>query len=39
MSFRERLHQTEYLALGSPSVICGEEGWHEEDVHRLSSFE
>jgi hypothetical protein len=29
----KRLHQTEYLALGSPSAICGEEGWHKEDVH------
>jgi hypothetical protein len=23
----------------SPSVICGEKKWHEEDVHRLQSFE
>ena len=29
----ERLHQTKYLTLGSPSSICGEEGWYEEDVH------
>jgi hypothetical protein len=25
--------------LGNPSVIYGEKGWHEEDVHRLQSFE
>ena len=29
----ERIHQTKYLALGSPSAICGEEGWNKDDVH------
>ena len=27
-TIRERLHQTMYLTLGSPSAICGEEGWY-----------
>jgi hypothetical protein len=37
--YRERLHQAKYLFLGSPSIICGEEGWHEEDVHQLQILE
>jgi hypothetical protein len=35
----EGLHQTQHLTLGCPIVICGEEGWYEEDVHRLPSSE
>jgi hypothetical protein len=31
----EGLHQTQHLALGRSCVVCGEEGWYEEDVHRL----
>jgi hypothetical protein len=33
------LHQTKYLALGSPSVICGEQRWYQEDVHWLQILE
>jgi hypothetical protein len=29
----DELLEKGYLTLGSPSIICGEEGWHKEDVH------
>ncbi|GJW77106.1 hypothetical protein Tco_0138788 [Tanacetum coccineum] len=34
-AFRQRLHKTQFLTLGSPGLVCQKEGWVIQDVHRL----
>ncbi|GJY75373.1 hypothetical protein Tco_0480489 [Tanacetum coccineum] len=36
---RQRLYKTQFLTLGSSSLVCQEEGWIISNVHRLSGTE
>ncbi|GJS32157.1 putative reverse transcriptase domain-containing protein [Tanacetum coccineum] len=36
---RQRLYKTQFLALGSSSLVCQEEGWIISNVHQLSRTE
>ncbi|GKB99974.1 hypothetical protein Tco_0986111 [Tanacetum coccineum] len=38
-TYRQRLHKTKFLALGSSSSVCKEERWVFPDVHRLQGIE
>ncbi|GJY70105.1 reverse transcriptase domain-containing protein [Tanacetum coccineum] len=38
-TFRQRLHKTQFLTLGSSGLVCQEEGWIILDVHRLPGIE
>ncbi|CAH1443135.1 unnamed protein product [Lactuca virosa] len=35
----KRIHQTEFLTLGSPNLVCEKEGWILSNVYRLSGAE
>ncbi|GJY28870.1 putative reverse transcriptase domain-containing protein [Tanacetum coccineum] len=37
-AFRQRLHKTQFLTLGSTDLVCQEEGWIISNVHRLSGI-
>nr|GEX10171.1 putative reverse transcriptase domain-containing protein [Tanacetum cinerariifolium] len=38
-AIRQRLYKTQFLTLGSSSLVCQEEGWIISNVHRLSRTE
>ncbi|GJY07186.1 hypothetical protein Tco_0374240 [Tanacetum coccineum] len=38
-TIRQRLYKTQFLNLGSSSLVCQEEGWIISNVHRLSGTE
>ncbi|GJX00766.1 putative reverse transcriptase domain-containing protein [Tanacetum coccineum] len=38
-TIRQRLYKTQFLTLGSSSLVCQEEGWIISNVHRLSRTE
>ncbi|GJT01081.1 putative reverse transcriptase domain-containing protein [Tanacetum coccineum] len=38
-AFRQRLHKTKFLTLGTSGLVCQEEGWIISNVHRLPRTE
>ncbi|GJZ72002.1 hypothetical protein Tco_0635853 [Tanacetum coccineum] len=38
-TYRQRLHKTKFLTLGSSDFVCKEERWVFSDVHRLQGIE